>query len=110
MILSRGTHKTKPGGQAERERNSATVCESTGTQRSISTGISAGQAPRHGRSSSIVVLSLMLGDLPALLPTIPEAVHERVADNIVDLVAAALSTSSPPRSCPSTKERRCRLG
>ena len=24
---SRGTHKTKPGGQAESERNSATVCE-----------------------------------------------------------------------------------
>jgi hypothetical protein len=52
---SLGTHKTKPGGQAESERNSATVCESTGTQRSVSTGISAGQAPRHDRSSSIVV-------------------------------------------------------
>ena len=52
---SLGTHKTKPGGQAESERNSATVCDSTGTQRSISTGISAGQGPRYVRSSSIVV-------------------------------------------------------
>src|SRR6516164_5219695 len=52
---SLGTHKTKPGGQAGSERNSATVCELTGMQRSTSTGISAGQAPTHDRSSSIVV-------------------------------------------------------
>ena len=52
---SLGTHKTKPGGQAESERNSATVCDFTGTQRSISTGISAGQGPRYVRSSSIFV-------------------------------------------------------
>ena len=52
---SLGTHKTKPGGQAGSERNSATVCESIGTQRSVSTAISAGQAPRNVRSSSMVV-------------------------------------------------------
>jgi hypothetical protein len=52
---SLGMHKTKPGGQSESERNSVTVWHSTGTQRSISTGISAGQAPRNVRSSSIVV-------------------------------------------------------
>ena len=52
---SRGTHKIKPGGQADSERSSATVCDSTGAQCSISTGISAGQAPRNVRSSSIVV-------------------------------------------------------
>ena len=33
----------------------STACDSTGTQRSISTGISAGQGPRYVRSSSIVV-------------------------------------------------------
>jgi hypothetical protein len=54
-LYSLGTHKTKPGGQADSERNSATVCESTGTQRSVSTGIPAGQAPRNVRNSSIVV-------------------------------------------------------
>ena len=52
---SLGTHKTKPGGQAGSERNSATVCKSIGTQRSVSTAISAGQAPRNVRSSSMVV-------------------------------------------------------
>lgn len=32
----------------------------------------------------------MLGELPTLLPTIPKSLHERVADNIVDLIAVAL--------------------
>jgi AraC family transcriptional activator of tynA and feaB len=36
------------------------------------------------------VISPMLHELPAQLPRIPKAVHERVADNIVDLLAAAL--------------------
>jgi hypothetical protein len=46
-------HKTKPGGQAVSDRRSATVSAVTGTPRSTSTCISAGQLPRQVRSSSM---------------------------------------------------------
>jgi len=48
-------------------------------------------ALRVDRTSGLgVMVASMLRQLPDLLPTIPKTVHERVADNIVDLVAAAL--------------------
>jgi AraC-binding-like domain len=49
----------------------------------------------------------MLRDLPAQLPTIPKTVHERVADNIVDLIAAALLSTGvgAPRSARLTLTR-----
>jgi hypothetical protein len=44
------TSKTKPCGQLGSDRSSVTILADTGTQRSISTGISAGQLPRHVRA------------------------------------------------------------
>jgi AraC-like DNA-binding protein len=43
----------------------------------------------HTKGLGAMVAS-MLGELPTLLPTIPKSLHGRVADNIVDLIAAAL--------------------
>lgn len=43
----------------------------------------------HTKGLGAMVAS-MLHELPTLLPTIPKSLHERVADNIVDLIAAAL--------------------
>jgi hypothetical protein len=47
------TFKTKPCGQLGSDRSSVTILADTETQRSISTGMSAGQPPRHVRSSSM---------------------------------------------------------
>jgi AraC-like DNA-binding protein len=48
-------------------------------------------ALRVGRTGGLgALVASMLGQLPTLLPTIPKTVHERVADNIVDLIAVAL--------------------
>ena len=53
------------------------------------------------------MVASMLRDLPTQLPTIPNTVHERVADNIVDLVAAALLSTGvgAPRSARLTLTR-----
>jgi AraC family transcriptional regulator, positive regulator of tynA and feaB len=48
-------------------------------------------ALRVDRTSGLgAMVGSMLRGLPTLLPTIPKTAHERVANNIVDLVAAAL--------------------
>jgi AraC family transcriptional regulator, positive regulator of tynA and feaB len=60
----------------------------------------------HASGLGAMVAS-MLRDLPAQLPTIPKTVHERVADNIVDLIAAALLSTGvgAPRSARLTLTR-----
>ena len=60
----------------------------------------------HANGLGAMVAS-MLRDLPAQLPTIPKTVHERVADNIVDLIAAALLSTGvgAPRSARLTLTR-----
>jgi AraC-like DNA-binding protein len=53
------------------------------------------------------MVASMLRDLPTQLPTIPKAAQERVADNIVDLIAAALLSTAEgaPRSARLTLTR-----
>jgi AraC-like DNA-binding protein len=54
------------------------------------------------------MVASMLRDLPNQLPTIPKTLHERVADNIVDLIAAALLSTggrAGPRSARLTLTR-----
>jgi AraC-like DNA-binding protein len=61
----------------------------------------------EGASGLGAMVSSMLSDLPGLLSNTPNSVHERVADNIVDLVAAALLTAreDAPLSAPLTLTR-----
>ena len=53
------------------------------------------------------MVASILRDLPTQLPMIPKSVHERVADNIVDLIAAALLSTGKgaPRSARVTLTR-----
>jgi AraC-like DNA-binding protein len=60
-----------------------------------------------GASGLGAMITSMLRDLPHLLSNIPKGVHERVADNIVDLIAAALLSAgeSAPLSATLTLTR-----